>query len=108
MDGMNLVSKEGPAINARDGVLVLSPQAGSFEELGDMSVAIGDALDVGSTADALEVAIEMAGDERARKATKLRTSIEARTPNDWIESQIDDLTEVQEGREPKTAPCDWG
>lgn len=107
MDGMNLVSKEGPTINARDGVLVLSPQAGSFEELGGMSVAIRDALDVEAIADALEVAIGMPGRERERRATELRTLIEARTPKDWIESQIDDLTEVQEGREPKTPPCNW-
>ena len=108
MDGMNLVSKEGPAINARDGVLVLSSRAGSFEELGALSVAIEDALDVDAIADALELAIGMSGDERERMARELRALIEARTPTDWIEAQIEDLTEVQEGREPTTAPCNWG
>ena len=34
-DGMNLVAKEGPLVNQRDGVLVLSENAGSHEELGD-------------------------------------------------------------------------
>ena len=33
-DGLNLVSKEAPYVNARDGVLVLSENAGSHEELG--------------------------------------------------------------------------
>ncbi len=72
-----------------------------------MSVAIRDAVDVEAIADVLEVAIGMPGHERERRATELRTLIEARTPKDWIESQIDDLTEVQEGREPKTPPCNW-
>ena len=32
-DGLNLVAKEGPLLNAADGVLVLSRQAGAWEEL---------------------------------------------------------------------------
>jgi trehalose 6-phosphate synthase len=32
-DGMNLISKEAPLLNERDGVVVLSERAGSFEEL---------------------------------------------------------------------------
>jgi hypothetical protein len=59
MDGMNLVSKEGPTVNKRSGVLVLSRGAGSFEELGDHAVTIDDALDVGATADAIEAALEL-------------------------------------------------
>ena len=108
MDGMNLVSKEGPTINERNGVLVLSRRAGSFEELGQTAVAIEDALDVDAIADALESGIGMGQEERERRALELRVLVEARTPRDWIEAQIDDLIEVQEGREPKTAPCNWG
>ncbi|MEJ7582889.1 MAG: trehalose-6-phosphate synthase [Acidimicrobiales bacterium] len=33
-DGLNLVAKEGPLVNDRDGVLVLSSEAGAHEELG--------------------------------------------------------------------------
>ena len=32
-DGLNLVAKEGPVINERDGVVVLSHQAGAWDEL---------------------------------------------------------------------------
>ena len=32
-DGLNLVAKEGPLLNTADGVLVLSRQAGAWEEL---------------------------------------------------------------------------
>ncbi len=37
-DGMNLVAKEGPVVNTRDGVLVLSENTGAFEELGMFAV----------------------------------------------------------------------
>ena len=37
-DGMNLVAKEGPLVNARDGVLVLSENAGAHEELGEWAI----------------------------------------------------------------------
>ena len=32
-DGLNLVAKEGPLVNQRDGVLCLSPEAGAYAEL---------------------------------------------------------------------------
>ena len=32
-DGLNLVAKEAPLVNTRDGVLVLSENAGAHEEL---------------------------------------------------------------------------
>ena len=34
-DGMNLVAKEGPMVNERDGVSILSENTGAHEELGD-------------------------------------------------------------------------
>src|SRR2546428_5235744 len=34
IDGMNLVAKEGPVVNQRNGVLVLSRTAGAFQQLG--------------------------------------------------------------------------
>ena len=33
-DGLNLVAKEAPLVNERDGVLILSENAGAHEELG--------------------------------------------------------------------------
>src|SRR5438034_8114119 len=40
LDGMNLVAKEGPVVNQRSGVLVLSESAGAHEELGTHEVSI--------------------------------------------------------------------
>lgn len=105
MDGMNLVSKEGPVINQRDGMLVLSRGAGSFEEMGEWSVAINDPLDVAETAAALERAIDMPAEERAPRSKDLRRSAQLKRPGDWIEAQLSDLEAIREGSEPVTPPC---
>lgn len=103
MDGMNLVSKEGPSVNERDGVVVLSKRAGSFGELGTDAVPIQDALDVEETERALEKALDMQAQERRRRARSLRQTVEARLSSDWIEAQISDLAAVQSVGEPETS-----
>ncbi len=104
MDGMNLVSKEGPVVNEVNGALVLSRGAGSFDELGPHAVEVADALDVEATADALELAVEMEPAERQRRAGELRKVAAERRPGDWIDRQLEDLCEIQAGRGPRTAP----
>jgi trehalose 6-phosphate synthase len=104
MDGMNLVAKEGPALNGRDGVVVLSEGAGAFSELGSEAVGIKDPGNVDDTADALERAIEMPLDDRKRMAGILRERVESNRPDDWIEDQLEDLVEIHHGRDPHTAP----
>ena len=104
MDGMNLVSKEGPTVNRREGVLVLTSGSGSFEELGDYAVCIEDPYNLEETAAALEAALTMEIDERKRRAEGLRSVIDASSPEDWIESQLNDLSEIGEGRAPATPP----
>lgn len=104
MDGMNLVSKEGPVLNERAGALVLSRGAGSFTELGEDAVAIDDPLDVGETARALEIALDLADDERIRKADNLRKKAEAANPDDWINAQLEDLAAIRTTREPRSEP----
>jgi len=104
MDGMNLVSKEGPALNEREGVLVLTPGAGSFAELGEHAVQVEDALDVAATADALGRAIDMDVVERARRAAALAKAARSSKPGDWIEDQINDLADIQAGRPPGSPP----
>lgn len=100
MDGMNLVSKEGPTLNERDGVLVLSEGAGSFEELGDHAVGIANPLDVEETAAALVRALEMSAEERQRKADRLRDVVVTSTPEHWIGNQLEDLVRIKRGGEP--------
>ena len=38
-DGMNLVAKEAPAVNERDGVVMLSENTGSHEEIGEVTLS---------------------------------------------------------------------
>jgi trehalose 6-phosphate synthase len=104
MDGMNLVAKEGPALNERAGVLVLSEGAGAFSELGAEALGIKDPGDVEATADALEAAIEMSPDDRERLSGILREQVESNRPDDWIEDQLEDLAEIHRGRDPHTPP----
>ncbi|MCA1726607.1 MAG: trehalose-6-phosphate synthase [Actinobacteria bacterium] len=87
LDGMNLVAKEGPAVNERDGVLVLSTGAGAFDELGRHALAV-NAFDVEGTAQALHAALSMAPAERRRRAHGLRRAIESRTPRAWADAQL--------------------
>jgi trehalose 6-phosphate synthase len=84
-DGLNLVAKEGPLLNAVDGVLVLSRQAGAWEELSlGGAGALGiNPFDVSGTADALHAALSMAPAERAERADALRAAVRARTSADW-------------------------
>ena len=103
MDGMNLVSKEGVAVNRRDGALVLSKGAGSYDELGDYAVKIENALDIEETASAIERALEVTQDERRIALRRARELVEATKPEHWIYSQIDDLESIAERGEPRSS-----
>lgn len=86
-DGMNMVAKEGPLLNERHGVLVLSRQAGAWDELSEGAIGVNP-FDVTGTADALEVALLMAPEERARRAQVLAQAVAARTASDWLDDQL--------------------
>ena len=63
---MNLVAKEGPLVNVRDGALVLSRNTGAFEELRPWAIEI-DPFDVEDQANALERALELPREDRQRR-----------------------------------------
>src|SRR5205814_8847674 len=62
-DGMNLVAKEAPLVNTRDGVVVLSENAGAHAELGAWTVEVNP-FDVAAQAEAIHEALQLPGDER--------------------------------------------
>ncbi len=93
-DGMNLVSKEGPLVNDRDGVLVLSETAGSFQELGEHALAVSP-FDICQQAEALHEALLMDPAERARRAAGLRSVVQERDVADWARSQLQDLIGIR-------------
>jgi trehalose 6-phosphate synthase len=92
-DGMNLVAKEGPLLNRRNGVLLLSRGAGAFAELGKHTLPI-DPLDVAGTADALHAGLRMSPEERKTKAEALRRTAGARTPARWASAQLRELDRI--------------
>ena len=82
-DGMNLVAKEGPALNERDGLVVLSEQAGAYEELSADALGVHP-FDVADTAAALERALAMPAGKRRRRAGALKRAGTANHPRDWL------------------------
>jgi trehalose 6-phosphate synthase len=86
-DGLNLVAKEGAAVNERDGVLVLSRESGVHDELGQWALECNP-FDITATADALHEALSMPAAERAERAAGLKAASEARTPHHWLGDQL--------------------
>jgi trehalose 6-phosphate synthase len=96
-DGMNLVAMEGPVLNRRHGVLILSRNAGAYFRLGRYAIGINP-FDVEGQADALADALEMSEDERARRARGLSRLVLANPPSRWIRLQLDDIERVRRRR----------
>ena len=86
-DGLNLVAKEGPLLNQRDGVLVLSREAGVWEEL-TPDVLDVNPFDVSETAEALALSLSMDPQERAARAERVRAKVLQRSARDWYEAQL--------------------
>lgn len=91
-DGMNLVAKEIPVVSDRGCVLVLSREAGAYEELGEDALTVNP-YDVTGTADALHEALTMPDDERARRTKRLAAAATALPPQKWFLDQLRALRE---------------
>jgi trehalose 6-phosphate synthase len=89
-DGMNLVAKEGPLVNERSGVSVLSENTGAHEELGEFALSVNP-FDIQEMADSLHAALTMDASERRRRHEGLRRIVTARDPGDWIDEQLADI-----------------
>jgi trehalose 6-phosphate synthase len=92
-DGMNLVAKEGPLTNQRDGVLVLSENAGAHAELAPWAVTVNP-FDLSGQADALYEALTMLPDERRRRREGLTAFVREHDIDRWIADQLADLEQV--------------
>jgi trehalose 6-phosphate synthase len=89
-DGMNLVAKEGPLVNERDGVSILSENTGAHEELGEHALSVNP-FDVQELADSIYAALTMSAVERKRRSDGLKQVITSRDPGDWIDEQVADM-----------------
>lgn len=95
IDGMNLVAKEGPTVNNRDGVLILSETVGACEQLGQSALTVAPA-DLEGTTQALYTALTMPPDERSRRAAELKRSIEEEDITDWLLHLLRDAVNLVE------------
>jgi trehalose 6-phosphate synthase len=89
-DGMNLVAKEAPAVNTRDGVIMLSENTGSHEEIGDCTLTVNP-FDIQEQADTIHRALTMGAEERRLRADRLREIVRKRDPEKWIAEQLADI-----------------
>ncbi|KUJ53674.1 alpha,alpha-trehalose-phosphate synthase [Streptomyces sp. NRRL F-5122] len=86
-DGMNLVAKEVPVVSDEGCALVLSREAGAFEELSEDAVAVNP-YDIGGMAAALHEALSMGPGERAERTKRLAAQATALPPARWFLDQL--------------------
>ncbi|MDW4908790.1 trehalose-6-phosphate synthase [Streptomyces sp. ADMS] len=91
-DGMNLVAKEIPVVSDEGCALVLSREAGAYEELGEDAIVVNP-YDVTQTARALEEALNMGAGERAERTKRLAAAATALPPAQWFLDQLNALSD---------------
>jgi trehalose 6-phosphate synthase len=87
---MNLVAKEVPVVSDEGCVLVLSREAGAYEELGEDAIPVNP-YDVIGTAAALHEALTMPAGERAERTKRLTAAATALPPAQWFLEQLNAL-----------------
>ncbi len=92
-DGLNLVAKEAPLVNERDGVVVLSDNAGAIEELREWVIPV-DPFDVAAQADAIGLALELPPEDRRRRLEAIRAQVREHDVAAWAEAQLADFDRV--------------
>jgi trehalose 6-phosphate synthase len=92
-DGMNLVAKEAPLVNTRDGVVVLSENTGAHAELGEWALTVNP-FDVEGQAEAIHQALTLDGDERHRRLEAIRAHVRTHDVNEWLDLQLAALDRV--------------
>ena len=93
IDGMNLVAKEGPIVNTKNGVLILSQGAGAHRQLAPGALSVAPA-DLEGTVEAIYTALSMSEEERKRMSKFLVKSIESDNAGHWLEKQLTDIAEL--------------
>src|SRR5262249_34799377 len=89
-DGMNLVAKEVPLVSDDGVALVLSREAGAYEELGEDAIGVNP-HDVMGTAGAPAEGVRLGGEERAERCKRLAAAGAALSPTRWFLDQLEEL-----------------
>ena len=93
IEGMNLVAKEGPVVNTRDGVLVLSESSGVHHQMREGALSVSP-TDIEGTMEALYQAITMPAEDRKRRASQLVSAVCREDNTDWITRQFNDIAQL--------------
>ena len=93
MEGTNLVAKEGPVVNTRHGVLVLSESSGVHHQLAEGVLSISP-TDIEGTMEALYQAITMSPEDRKHLSSLLVDTVCREDITHWISSQLEDISEL--------------
>ena len=92
-DGLNLVAKEGALVNQKDGVIVLSENAGAHEELRGNVLSVNP-FDVEATAEALFAGLTLAPEDRRAMNERARDVVRNNDIARWISNQVQDLRDL--------------
>ena len=96
-DGMNLVAKEAAVVNEKNGVLVLSENAGAQEELGEFAITVNP-FDLDEGAEAIYAALTMPEGAKKRRAEGLKRQVRENTIEEWVEAQLKDIAALRDKR----------
>lgn len=102
-DGMNLVAKEGPVLNERDGVLILSENTGASEELGAFAISVNP-FDIEEQAEAIHAALTMPARERRERLRHLRRVVDTNSIEKWVSAQFEDIAAKSAGEASPPTP----
>ena len=90
VEGANPVAQEGPVVNRRNGVLVLSQSSGAYRQLAGGALNVAPA-DIEGAAQTLYHALTMSPDERNRRAGDLYNAVRRHDNNHWLTCQFCDI-----------------
>ena len=90
IDGMNLVAKEGPVVNTKEGMIILTESVGAHDQLGGSVLSVSP-TDIEGTMQAMHSAIAMSPEERNKRSTGMIEVVETEDVTYWLRLQIEDL-----------------
>ncbi|MSP78198.1 MAG: trehalose-6-phosphate synthase [Dehalococcoidia bacterium] len=98
-DGANLVAKEGPVVNTKRMVLILSEGSAAYDQLSESALGVSPA-DIEGTSQALYKAVTMPQDERDRRFNTLLAKIEQEDSSWWLQTQFEEIRSLLPSKKP--------
>ena len=82
-DGMNLIAKEAPLVNERDGVMILSENVGAHEELGSFAISINP-FDIDGPGRGAPPGAHDAGGRAGRRIQEIKRIVRENDVGKWL------------------------